>query len=631
MQKKTGRKKAANRPRPEPAQLKALERLFAAKDYRGVVQRVRPLIARFPDHGGLRAMLVDALAESEGDGAAALAAYAWTEARPNSLRAHELLLYYAHQLGLSLLLNQVSAKARDLGGGTPNLPRPDEELAFLRKQPDGSVASIDDMVRFDLGRMHLAARDYRGALRVLDGLDLISARNNRGLALFHLERCSEAQEIFVENWQTDRNNLFSLAWAARTRLYRGDEPGATELCQPLAAATASRLDDALQQLELLLLMQRDQDAWDAFLRVVNSDWYRAETEIGGATLRHYAACAASRLGDAKEARRLWTETLELAPNHERATSNLNTMDRDGQPSPYPRIVTMDQVLPNSIGERFRDRSQDADTDALLDALEVATCYLNKIYLSGDDRTRQIAGLLLRYRARHGDAEAVRCLIEFPRLPIGTSEDRSAFLHALREEGLIDADQPMELWDGKELRKVKVFGATVLRGDVDSGLPPDLEELLIAATEEQYDGLFDAAEAKLTAILERAPDHPSASGNLAALYIQQGRKQQGRELLDRIVAVHPDYLVARCNLARQLIQERNFDRAEEVLGDPSAIDEIHIQDLFTYYGSLAMLHAARGNDEAADAAINLLKSLADADEQPMLEQAKYLVTAGRRLA
>lgn len=631
MPRKSAQNKRVNKPKPEPAQLKALEKLFEAKDYRTIVKRVRPLIAQFPDQGGLWQMLIDALAASEGDGAAGVAAYAWTEARPNSLRAHEHLLYYAFKLQLSMLLNQVSAKARDLGGGTPGLPLPDEKLAFLRNQPDGSVASIDDMVRFDLGRLHLAARDYQGALRVLDGLDLSSAHNNRAIALFHLERCDEAHEVFLTNWRANPGNLFALAWAARVQLYRGDEASASELCQPLVAATASRLDDALPQLELLLLMQRDQDAWDAFQRIVGSDWYDKEIELGGATLRHYAACAASRLGDAPAARRLWNEALAMIPDHQRSISNLNTMDREGQPSPYPRIFRMDQVLPNSIGKRFHDAPQEADTDALLKSIAVATGYLRKIYLSGDDQMRQIAGLLLRYRARSGDVEAVRCLIEFPRLPIGTSEDRSAFLHLLREEGLIDADQPMELWDGKELRKVKVFGATILRGDVDSGLPPDLEELLIAATEDQYDGLFDAAETKLTAILERAPDHPTASGNLAALLLQQGRKQQGRELLERIVATHPDYLVARSNLARILIQERNLDRAEDVLGDPSAIDEIHIQDLFTYYGSLAMLHAARGNDEAADAAINLLKSLADADEQPMLEQAKHLVTLGRRLA
>jgi tetratricopeptide (TPR) repeat protein len=633
MPRKTGPKRSANKPKPkpEPAQLKALEKLFAARDYRAVVQRVRPLIARFPDHGGLRGMLVDALAATKGDAAAGVAAHAWTEARPNSLHAQELLLYYAHKLQLSMLLNQVGAKARDLGGGTPGLPLPDEKLAFLREQPDGSLASIDEMVHFDLGRMYLAAGDYHGALRMLDGIDLIYARNNRGVAYFHLERCEEAGEVFLANWQAKRDNLFALAWAARSRLYRGDEPGAIELCQPLAAATAPRLDDALQQLELLLLMQRDQDAWDAFQRVVASDWYRPETELGGATLRHYAACAASRLGDATEARRLWTEALALAPDHRRAASNLHTMDREGQPNPYPRIITMDQVLPNSIGQRFRDAPKETDTDALLHSIAVATGYLRRTYLSGDDLMRQMAGLLLRYRARQGDAEAVRCLIEFPRLPIGTREERSAFLHLLREEGLIDADQPVELWDGKQLRKVKVFGATILRGDVDTGLPPDLDKLLIEATQDLSGGMFDAAEARLNAILERVPDHPTASGNLAALCLLQGRKQQGRELLERTVATHPDYLVARSNLARLLIQERNFDRAEAVLGDPSAINEIHIEDLFTFYGSLAMLHAARGNDESADAAIALLESLTEADEQPMLEEAKYLATLGRGYA
>jgi tetratricopeptide (TPR) repeat protein len=116
--------------------------------------------------------------------------------------------------------------------------------------------------------MYLTARDYHGALRMLDGIDLIYDRNNRGVAYFHLERCEEARDVFVANWHAKRDNLLALAWAARSRLYRGDEPGAIELCQPLAAANAPRFDDALQQLELLFLMQRHQDAWDAFQRAV---------------------------------------------------------------------------------------------------------------------------------------------------------------------------------------------------------------------------------------------------------------------------------------------------------------------------------------------------------------------------
>ena len=54
MPRKTAQNKRVNKPKPEPAQLKALEKLFEAKDYRTIVKRVRPLIARFPDHGGAR-------------------------------------------------------------------------------------------------------------------------------------------------------------------------------------------------------------------------------------------------------------------------------------------------------------------------------------------------------------------------------------------------------------------------------------------------------------------------------------------------------------------------------------------------------------------------------------------------
>jgi hypothetical protein len=69
----------------------------------------------------------------------------------------------------------------------------------------------------------------------------------------------------------------------------------------------------------------------------------------------------------------------------------------------------------------------------------------------------------------------------------------------------------------------------------------------------------------------------------------------------------------------------------VLGDPYAISEIHIEDAFNLFSTLAMLHAAQGNDSVADSVLGLLKPMTGPDEQPLLEQAEHLVAMGRNLA
>lgn len=87
---------------PEPTQLKAVERLIeAGRDYPKAIERARSLVARFPDHGGTRRLLVDALGLGKCHSAAALAAYQWAERRTNSLQAQEVLLRLAVEGGRS--------------------------------------------------------------------------------------------------------------------------------------------------------------------------------------------------------------------------------------------------------------------------------------------------------------------------------------------------------------------------------------------------------------------------------------------------------------------------------------------------------------------------------------------------
>ena len=92
---KPSRKKTAAKAKPELAQLRAIERLLAQEDYPAALRRIRPLVQQFPNHGGLRRSLVEALQAAEGPSAAGLAAFEWAEQRRNSLPAQETLLYYA--------------------------------------------------------------------------------------------------------------------------------------------------------------------------------------------------------------------------------------------------------------------------------------------------------------------------------------------------------------------------------------------------------------------------------------------------------------------------------------------------------------------------------------------------------
>ena len=260
---------------------------------------------------------------------------------------------------------------------------------------DGTRTSVEDMERFDIGKLHLEGQDFRGAVRWLDGLDVLPARNNRALALFHLQRIDDALEAFMASWQADPENLFALGWATRLRLYRGDDTGARGLCTPLAAATARRLDDALPQFDALLLLRQDELAWEAFERVTTSGWFPHGTGLGDALLRHFGACAASRLGK----RRGGPPPLAGGPENQAGCQagrcQLGLSERAEQRSRRSHRVEVHQALPITWTEALRTRTDDAAP--ALDAMTASNAYLEALYLGGDEVPAHLDRFVLKHR------------------------------------------------------------------------------------------------------------------------------------------------------------------------------------------------------------------------------------------
>jgi predicted Zn-dependent protease len=137
--------------------------------------------------------------------------------------------------------------------------------------------------------------------------------------------------------------------------------------------------------------------------------------------------------------------------------------------------------------------------------------------------------------------------------------------------------------------------------------------------------IDEAEPLLNRILERAPGHPMATGNLAALRQMQGRHDEVPQLLRQVVAEHPDYLYGRCNLARLLILDGKVEEAQSLLQGLPERERMHVSDMFTFYGTLAMLHMVKGDDAAAQRFLASLEPLVETeDDERRIAQARELV-------
>lgn len=626
-QKKPRKKQPAKRPQPQAAQLKAVERLLAEEKYEQAVTKVRPLLRQFPDHHLLNSFLIEALEHTAGPSAAGLAAFEWTRRKPNSVPAQEALFHFTLNLGHLMLADRTARRLAELGVETEGFPLPEEIKQQLLGAPDGTRVSGDEMELFDIGKLHLEARDFDGVLRWLEGVSLISARNNRALALFHLGRTVDALAAFLESWQADPDNLYALGWALQLRLYLGDESGAKGLATPLRSASARRSEDGVGQLNGLLLLREDQPAWEIFEGAQASDWDSGEISPTDAQWNHLGACAACRLGDERAARQLWQKALEIHPNQQSVLRNLETLRTSRAAFTTPEGFETSQLLP--IGWIDALRAGVRDLSGPLDALDASDLYLNAAFFSGNEVTRKLIVLVLKRRAKLGDREAVDILRELARLPIGTREERFRLLSFLREEALVAPDEEFELWDGSEMRSVKTYGTEIHREPADSGLPSELAVVLEESVQLQMEGKFQEAEHLLEQILDQFPDHPVALGNMAVIRSSRGKKEEAKQLLWQTIERNPDYLYARCNLARILTLEGEIEEADSLLHGLMERERMHIFDAIAYYGALALLHRAKGEDDAAQRLLQSIEHMAEEEEEKLRYTAVRQMVQGYR--
>jgi tetratricopeptide (TPR) repeat protein len=616
--KKATKKPTRSEPRPAPAQLKAIERLLEQGHYQAAVQKIKPLLRQFPKEGSLHRALVEALDADDNPRAAALAAFAWAECRPNSVPAQTALFELAQHLRHLMLAERAARALRALGLDTPGYPIEPGLKAAMLTLADGSHGSDEDIERFDIGKLHLDGNDFRGAAHWLEGLELQPARNNYALALFHLERIDEALEVFLAGWEADPDNLFALGKAAQLRLYRGDASGAQGLCTPLAAATPRRLDDALSQLNALLLLREEVGAWDAFERASQTKWFADNDGISGAVLYHFGACAASRLGRRDEAMGLWKRALKVHPALQPASTNLTLCERDQAPPSFPIMLERHEALPIPWAQRLSiDTAKNA---VVLDALTASNAYLEAVYRCGDEALCTLVCFILKHRVQQGDLDAAQLLRGFVRLPIGSSDERFDLLHYLRAQGQIARDETVELWDRGEVKQIRLFNTEVTRESKPSDLPADLAALLDESIVLFNQGEADGAEQRLNRILERVPKHAVAHGNLASVRTLQGRHEEAMQLLREVIADHPDYLFGRCNLAQMLIERGAIDDAHDLLDGLIEREQLHIQEAFALYGTLAMVNRAKGEEDSAQALLSSLESMVeDEDDERRFRQ------------
>jgi tetratricopeptide (TPR) repeat protein len=583
--------------RPQPAQTDAIRRAL----HDGRVGEAREKLARlrrqFPNFKPLFPLAYEIEAETGNAVGAAMAAWDWSLASPNSEAAWQAL---GESAGMTFPALSLYAwrQAKSLAGEAP-VPEPEGQ-----QTPFGPL-SFDESRRMDMCRMFLSHSRFDEAEAAITGIEHVSARNNLALVYFGRGRVGEALEQVERCWQEAPENIFALERVIRLRLWTGGLDRAAGLGETLVRTTPRRTDDARAKLIGLLLLDRFDDAEACLAECLAG----VAGEEAPDELNYLGAYAAWRRGDVPTT----LSRLKEAKDYEMASEVAEQLVLGGFSGEPPNWLIGDIAgwWPLESLNRLRD-SGSADEDALVRLLELLTPhveYLGRMAEQAGQFGPVLAGPLLKARALAGDAAALAELRSLLARPCGPDRVRSEVHSWLAEQGFLHKGETSRLLTGGKVHEVAALSMRIVaepNGTTD--MPPEDE----AAYEEAVDLLRAAktedAHAIMTRLADKHPDKPRILANLAAIRASlKHLDEEVESLARRAHALDPDYLFGRTHLARILARRGEIGESTTLIAPLHNREEMHISEWIAYTQAQAEVAKARGDIQNA---FRLLQSIKD---------------------
>ena len=95
--------------------------------------------------------------------------------------------------------------------------------------------------------------------------------------------------------------------------------------------------------------------------------------------------------------------------------------------------------------------------------------------------------------------------------------------------------------------------------------------------------------KLKKIIADKPDDPVYKNYLYVAYKIQGRNQEARDILQKTIDQHPDYLFGKLNLAGEYLYDEEYEKIPQVLGEFMELkalyperDEFHVTEVMSFF-------------------------------------------------
>ncbi|HZR98314.1 MAG TPA: tetratricopeptide repeat protein [Chloroflexota bacterium] len=416
----------------------------------------------------------------------------------------------------------------------------------------------------------------------------------------------------------DPENVQALSNITRYHVLSGRLAEAEQWAARLKAVESDHVDAGTKKAEALSYLGDDAGVLAAFAAhkrlLASDDTVDEAPDLTDPLLYHLAAVAHGRLGQEQEARRLWARALERAPGLEIARSNLDDLDAPVDerhaPWPFPFYNWISRQGFNELMALVQSAAQRNDEEATRRAARrflrqhpEITALVPLLLDRGDPAGREFA---LRLATLVRTPELLAALRDFALGQRGPTAMRQEAARAASEGGMMPAGM-VRFWVQGEWREVLFLNYEIHEEQLHRH-PPQVEEWHEEAVEALRAGDGKRAEQLLQQALAVVPGDPSLLNNLASALDVQGRRKEAMALLQRIFEEHPDYFFARIGMARLAVQERQFDRARELLQPLMEQRRLHRSEFDALCAANVELYYAEGHRDGARSWVDLWASV-----------------------
>lgn len=545
---------------PNADQIAAVRRLIDQGDAIQANQRLAVLRKSFPEFKPLLGLAWEIEDECGMPMRASARALEWQQASPNSRAAVQALYESAGKAGLSTIYGRALGRLEAMDG------REVFQLPSSFSSPHGAI-SLAQAEALDLSRMHLGDNNPRAAVAVLQGVDHPSARNNLALALFVAGDVKQASSVVEANWQAEPNNLFALESAVRWRCWLQGMDRCRGFMAPLQHTDPRRSQDAISRVLALRFLVDDEVALKAWEDSATADYW----SLAGADQRE-------TFDDLKNPVAQWP---------------------GGSAMWFPSGWIEELKVLSGKSKGASDKLVEPKWDGVLATCDAHVDYLVRVVHLGDEVARFLALSVLKHRAKQNAAESIAGLTALLTNSKGPDAWRMDLLNWLVEHELRSATEPADVWLNGELRTIRSQSFTITDEAQASPFPPKGTVLNERVLEAIGLGNLRLAHDLAAQLYQMHPEQPSALTNLAA--VKEGLGVEPTEITDlyrRAHAIAPDYLFARCGLARALTREGKVDDARKLLEGLMEREVFHRSEYRSLLLTQQALALAVGDEKAA---------------------------------